>query len=75
MSNSKKAKEWLQLLLGFGAIFFFIAVAAPFLSNLPLAREAVENIEEKQIDPRALFYTESPEAVEAGRILNERMKE
>lgn len=60
------AKSWFQLFLGLLSIYLFIAIVLPFLSNLPMSREAIEVIEEREIDPRALFYTESEQAVEAG---------
>ena len=60
-------KAWLQLFLGLAAIYLFVAVVLPFLSRLPLSRAAIEVIEEREIDPRALFDTESGHAVEAGR--------
>ena len=67
-------KSWLQFLLGLLAIYLFVGVVLPFLSNLPLSRAAIDVIKEREIDPRALFYTESAQAVEAGREMGEKMK-
>ena len=65
-------KSWSQFFLGLLAIYLFIAVVLPFLSNLPMSKTAIETIEERDIDPRALFYTESEHAVEAGREMGEK---
>lgn len=68
-------KSWLKLFIGLLVIYLFVGVVLPFLSNLPLSRAAIDVIEEQDIDPRALFYTESEQAVKAGREMNERIKE
>lgn len=67
-------RAWLGLFLGLAAIYLVIAVVLPFLSRLPMSRAAIEVIEEQDIDPRALFYTESGHAVEAGRVMERKVK-
>ena len=72
-TQSSSIKAWFRLLLGLLAIYVFIAAVLPFLSRLPMSRAAIEVIEEQDIDPRALFYTESGHAVEAGRAMQGKM--
>jgi len=66
-------KSWIQFFSGLFAIYLFIVVVLPFLSNLPISQAAIETIEEREIDPRALFYTDSEQAVEAGWELNKKV--
>lgn len=72
-TQNPSIQAWLRLFLGLATIYLFIAVVLPALSRLPMSRAAIEVIEQQEIDPRALFYTESGHAVEAGRAMQEKV--
>ena len=57
-----------QLLTGIFCIWIVIFVLTPFvLSNTK--SDVIDMAQEKELDAGALFYTESPEAIEAGFLM------
>jgi len=62
--SSFRLKNLLGLLAGILAIVFFGSVFLPWVSTWPSVKPLIDYIEETDIDPRGLFYTESEEALE-----------
>ncbi len=67
----KPLKKWGQLLLGIACIMLFVIVIVPIFSQNETSARMLEYIEEEDIDTRALFYTESEEAVQAEFLMRQ----
>ena len=59
-------KKYLQLILGCFLIWLFIWQIVPWLTRRTAYGQMEQFIQERSIDSGSLFYTESPEAGEAG---------
>lgn len=68
MINNQKGKIYFVLWLF--AIVFAIAFAFPLLEKM-LPGEYVEELTRRDVDPRALFYTESQQALDAFHLLKD----
>ena len=68
MINSKKGK--LCFVVWLIAISFTVAFIFPMLEKM-LPGEYVEELTRRDVDPRALFYTESDQAVDAFHLLKD----
>lgn len=52
------ASGWTQLAVGLGAILAVWLVVLPRIADQPPIRRHIEFLEQRQIDPSAMFYTE-----------------
>lgn len=68
----KELKKWGQFLLGIGCIWLFMVVIVPLFTQHKAATEVLDFIEKREIDTRALFYTESEEAVKAEFLMRQK---
>lgn len=68
---SSTSKKWSQFIIGIAAIALFISVIVPIFSQNETSARMLEYIEEEDIDTRALFYTESEEAVQAEFLMRQ----
>ena len=59
----KNRKGW-QFLVGVMGIFVFVGWLVPLISRLTSA-EVLEYVQQRELDTGALFYTDSPAAVES----------
>ena len=49
---------WVQLVVGLGAILVLWLAVLPRIADQPPVRRHIEFLEQRQIDPSAMFYTE-----------------
>lgn len=65
---------WLWLMIALAAILVLWLVVLPWLATQPPIRRHIEFLEQRQIDPSAMFYTEL-EAMPALRTKVSRIRE
>ena len=54
-----RAGPWVKLAIGFGLVWVFAFVVGPWaIDHIPMMRQIVQTIEEKDINANAYFYTE-----------------
>jgi hypothetical protein len=68
----ERLKKWGQFLLGIGGIVLFMAVIVPFFTKNKMTREVLDYAEKREIDTRALFYTDSEAAVKAEFLMRQK---
>lgn len=68
----ERLKKWGQLLLGISGIVLFMAVIVPFFTKNKMTKEVLDYAEEREIDTRALFYTDSEAAVKAEFLMRQK---
>ena len=57
--RSFRVGSWVKLGIGFGLIWVFIFVIGPWaIDHIPMMRQIVQTIEERDINANAYFYTE-----------------
>jgi hypothetical protein len=64
--------KWGQFIFWFTLIWIFILLSPLMVREFPSLSEKLLLIREKNINANALFYTETPQATEAGIKLNHR---
>jgi hypothetical protein len=64
--------KWGQFIFWFSLIWTFILLSPLMVREFPSLSEKLLLIREKNINANALFYTETPQATEAGIKLNHR---
>jgi hypothetical protein len=69
---SPQIKKWIQCLIGFVLIWGLIFLAPLIVREFPYLSQKLLIIREKNINAKALFYTETPQATEAGMKMNHR---
>ena len=62
----------MQLLIGFAFLWGMIFLSSLIVSKFPALSEKLHLIREKNIKGNALFYTETPQSIEAGIKMNHR---
>lgn len=67
-------KKWLRLGMYCAGIFLFILSVKKLKSVVPPLQEISDEIEEQNLESDALFYSESPKAVEAAFRLQRQME-
>jgi hypothetical protein len=73
-TGSFNLKAIIKLILSFTCVILFVLVLAPELDNLAIVKPMVNNIDEKEIDASALFYTEIDEFSAAEIRVNSSLK-
>lgn len=67
-------KKWLQLCGAFLLVFLFILSVKELKSVLPSMQKISDEIEAQGLESDALFYSESPKAVDAAFRLQRQME-
>lgn len=70
----KRTTKYFQLLAGIFSIIVFITVMNGLEKNSASLQKIKQEIEQQGIEADALFYTESPKAMEAAFILQQKTK-
>ncbi len=66
-------KKVTQLLLGIAAIFVFIFLVGRIRAATPPLQKIANEIDRQGLESDALFYSESPKAVEAGYMMQKKI--
>ena len=74
MKLTSQAKKWGQLLLGFVLLGFCIPFAKELRNASTPLQQIHQEIEAQGLEADALFYSESPKAVESGFILQQKTR-
>ncbi len=54
----RNAKGWLSLCLGISALLIVWTVVLPWIGSRPSVRSQIEFLDQRGIDPAALYYTD-----------------
>ncbi len=60
-----QTKGFVQLLLSFLLIIFFVFILAPTIDKIPIVKPLIKFIDERDIDAGALYYTDIGEFSDA----------